>query len=468
MEQRSKYRAGPFMALAGICLLMSGCGEGNLSLPSLGKSSKTDAVPAAAIEAAVASAKAVDSADVVSTASTKSVSAQAQADLTEDASRVVRALSARDSVLIENTAFDTVARSVMARSGRASEAELMSARLRADAANKNWLPRIGPNVSLSSLGDLVASLVVEMVIFDNGKKKAERRFAAADVEVAAVNLAQDANTRVYTALGLYVAGLTAAHEARVSSEAHSRLKQFEQMIQLRVNGGVSDMSDLQVISAKLREAAAERDTSREAADTAFAELDAMSSVPLGSLRKMSDLDAMPMGLTPLPVLKAEAVKTRDVAQAVMDRADMLPGLKISASVSKSSTDAALVAAGEQLLGLGTGASLGAIEATQEAAARRVIQEKEDSDRLVARLQVKNRSLNSQMSKSTTLIRDARDTFNLFQDQFQTGGRSIMDVVNAYENLKRIERDAVRLPYERSLIQLELASHLGALVDGGAI
>ena len=44
----------------------------------------------------------------------------------------------------------------------------------------------------------------------------------------------------------------------------------------------------------------------------------------------------------------------------------------------------------------------------------------------------------------------------------------MDVVNIYENAMRLERDNVRLKYELALIQVELASLYGTLVNGGNV
>lgn len=97
----------------------------------------------------------------------------------------------RRSLLAEDSAYGQVAAAAIAASSRAAEAELISAKLRAEAASKNWLPTLGPSVSLTELGDLVAGLLIEQVLFDNGRRKAERAFAAADVEVAAVNLSED-------------------------------------------------------------------------------------------------------------------------------------------------------------------------------------------------------------------------------------------------------------------------------------
>jgi adhesin transport system outer membrane protein len=120
----------------------------------------------------------------------------------EAASPIIAALLERRSLLEEGSIYREVGEAAISASARASEAELISAKLRAEAKAKNWLPTIGPSVSLTDLGDLVAGILVEQILFDNGRRKAEREFAAADVEVAAVNLSIDMNTRVQTAVGL--------------------------------------------------------------------------------------------------------------------------------------------------------------------------------------------------------------------------------------------------------------------------
>ena len=92
--------------------------------------------------------------------------------------------------------------------------------------------------------------LLEQVLFDNGRRKAERAFAAADVEVAAVNLAIDMNTRVETAVGLYVAGLRGDEKAALNTRALSRMGAFERIVIGRVEGGVADLADRRVTEAK--------------------------------------------------------------------------------------------------------------------------------------------------------------------------------------------------------------------------
>jgi adhesin transport system outer membrane protein len=79
-------------------------------------------------------------------------------------SHIIQGLTSRRAALPSGSSFDKVATSVLAANSRAAEAELRSARLRSEAASKNWLPKIGPQISLSSLGSLVANLVVVVVV----------------------------------------------------------------------------------------------------------------------------------------------------------------------------------------------------------------------------------------------------------------------------------------------------------------
>ncbi|MDP5349080.1 MAG: TolC family protein, partial [Paracoccaceae bacterium] len=89
-----------------------------------------------------------------------------------EVSALLNDLMGRRSALPGGSALASVADAVLAADSRPAGAALRSARLRARAQSRNWLPSIGPQVSLSSLGSVVAMLVVEQVIFDNGRKKA--------------------------------------------------------------------------------------------------------------------------------------------------------------------------------------------------------------------------------------------------------------------------------------------------------
>ncbi len=382
-------------------------------------------------------------------------------------SQIIQGLAARRSALLPGSSFDQVAKAVLAANSRTAEAELRAARLRSEAASKNWLPRIGPDISLTSLGSVVANLVVDQVLFDNGRKKGEREFAIADVEVAAVTLAVDTNDRVHTGLTLYVTAAEAREKATLSEAALRDMGHFEYVMGERVRGGVSDMSDLNILRQKLAETRATQTANAELARTSLAELNAMAIQPVSGLRGVPELAVSADAAQPLPVVLAEAEKTRSIARAKVERAGQLPGLSAGGTVGDS-TNVGMRVTTDSLIGFGTGATLKAIEAAKETAARRVAQAQEDSARSLRKLESQIAAKSRQAGEAARLTAQARGNLDLFQQQYDAGQRQVMDVVGVYETFARQQQAEVSLKYEVVRLRLDMARLLGVLADGDQI
>lgn len=385
----------------------------------------------------------------------------------QEPSEIISKLQTRQSLLASGTSYDQVAGSTLAASARPAEAELRAARLRARAADKNWLPTLGPSISLSSLGDLVASLVVDQVIFDNGRKKAEREFARADVEAAAVNLSIDTNDRVSTALILYLKAQESRQKAAAADRALGAMREFDRIMTARVKGGVSDISDQNVIRAKLAELQSLYDSEMLNANTALAELKAMSANDISDLRGVQTLVQPTPDHKPLTVLLAQTELDRDVAQAKIDRAGLLPGLSAQGTIGKNSS-AGLVLDSDQGFGFGTMDNLAAVKAAREGAERRILQAQEDSRRRQAALAQKLSSQKARSVQTNELVGQARANTDLFKRQFDAGRRTVMDVVGVVENLNRMEQQNVSVRYDIARTEVEIAREFGALVDGDTI
>lgn len=383
-------------------------------------------------------------------------------------SAIISDLLERRSALPDGSAFDRIAGPVLKAYSRAAESELKAARLRAQAASKNWLPQIGPNISLTSLSDIVAQLAVDMVLFDHGRKKAERAFAKADVELAAVTLSEDTNDRVLTALTLYLKGAEARDRVTLETSVLKDMQHFEWIMNERVKGGVSDMSDLNILRQKLFEIEARLAAQKEAETTAFAELNAMSAQPLNDVTGLADVRVGSFDARPLDVLRAEAERDRDIAQARIDRAGLLPGVSAGGTLGDGGSGISVNAGGDGLLGLGTGASLKAAEAAKEAADRRVAQATEDTNRTLSRLETRLSALSRQVAEASALTQAAKQNLDLFQKQYDAGQRQVMDVVGVYETFAEQQSKQVSLKYELALTRLKVARELGLLADGGQI
>ena len=382
-------------------------------------------------------------------------------------SQIIQGLSLRSSVLPQGDVSRVVASSVLAANSRTAEAELRAATLRSEAASKNWLPKIGPQISLTSLGAVVANLVVDQVLFDNGRRKGEREFAVADVEVAAVSLAQDTNKRVATALGLYTTAAQARENATLGQATLKDMSHFEWVMQERVKGGVSDMSDLTILRQKLSEIRADYTASVEREATSLSELNAMSIQPLTDLRGVPDIPVTAFAGEPLIVVRAKAERTRSIAAAKVERAGKLPGLSAGGTIGEGST-LGLNIGSDQLLGLGTKASLDATALAGETANRKLRQSVEDSNRDLRRLEQQISAKSRQAAEAVTLATQAKRNLDIFQEQYDAGQRQVMDVVGVYETYARQQQSQLTLKYDVVRLRIEMAQIQGVLADGGAI
>lgn len=382
-------------------------------------------------------------------------------------SDLVNDLMARRSALPQGSALGHVAGAVLIDETRAAGADLRGARLRARAQSRNWLPSVGPQVSLSSLGSVVAMLVVEQVLFDNGRKLAERDFAKADVEVAAVALVQDSNDRVLAALTLYLSAREAQDKAVLAASAARDMAHFEWIMSERVAGGISDRSDLQVLRQKLAEIRASQQTESEAAAAALAELAAMG-VRIADVPEQADF--APLSLpspapVPLSVRLAEAELARAEARARAERAGFLPGLTATGALGRNAPDPTVDLRMARPLGFGTADDLRALDAATEGERRKVDQAREEANRRLRRLDQERAALTRQASDAAALSGRAKANLDLFQIQYDEGQRQVMDVVGLYEQFARQQQAAATLRYRAVLTEVQIAAALGLLADG---
>lgn len=381
-------------------------------------------------------------------------------------SALIDELLNRRSVLPDGP-YAQVAQSVLAANARAAEAELRAAMLRSQAREMNWLPSLGPNISLTSLGGLVAGLVIDQTLFDGGANRAEREFARADVEVAAVALAQDTNDRVYQALDLYLTAQAAEARAAVNEGGMTRMERFEYVMSERVNAGINDRADLQLVQQKLTQMRSDILEDREAAASARSELAAMSATSLDGVRGISTLGDVTGTGQPLDVLKTEAEGTRGLAEARALQAGYVPNVSASGTIGQSDS-AGLGVSIPNGFGFGRGADMAAIDAMGQAAELQVAEQREDTARQVAAIEGQITSLRRQQANISTIIEQANANYTLFEEQLRGGQRSVPEVVGVFRTKLNAERDAVALRYDLARMELKLARIYGTLVDGEEI
>ena len=382
---------------------------------------------------------------------------------TPEPSAIILSLQSRSSAIRPGTAYATIAAATLASDARVAEAELRAVRLRSAATDKNWMPSIGPAISLTSLGDMVANLVVESVIFDNGKKKAERAMARAEVEVAAVSLVSDGNERVYEALDLYLTALEGGESQRLSREALLDMRRFRWIMNERVKGGVSDMSDLTIIAQKIAEIESSMKDAQDKRDTALAELSAMTDRDLSDLTGIGALDMSAGNIETLGVVVAKVHSKRDQAAADMERAGNLPSIVASASGGSNHVVGGIRTEG--LFDFGRKDRNQALDAEEEALARRVKETEETSQRKIRSYEAKLTAAQRAYQEAVRLSKQAKSNLDLFQSQYEAGQRQVMDVVGVYETFARQQHTMNTQRFLAAKYEVLIAREYGVLVAG---
>lgn len=383
----------------------------------------------------------------------------------EGGSALIADLLARRSALPAGGAFATVASAVLEADAGAAAAELRIARLRSEARSKNWLPKLGPVVSLTSLNGLAAGFLLEQALFDHGRRKAEREYAAADVEVAAVTLSADINQRVYEGLVHYVSAEQARAQGALAARANERLAGFADIMRQRVEGGLSDRSEQQVIEQHLVEMRATLAADQEAEASAMAELAAMSAQPLDGVRGIDSLAVVGSAVEPLSLVKARGEGKRDMAEAKAAKAGLLPSLTASADISGGEINPGVKLGGSGLLGIGTKAEFEALNATQDVVDRRTAEAGEAAQRRIVALERQITTLQSRQAQGEAVLSQTSGNLELFVEQYKLGRRTLLELVGQYDSYARLERDQAALRFEIARLELEIARDRGLLVDG---
>lgn len=389
------------------------------------------------------------------------VAQQGAAD-TAAPSEVIGGLMARRSLLGAGP-LAQVADAVIDANSRAAEAELRAAVLRSAAKSRNWLPRIGPSLNLTSLGGFVAGLVIDQALYDHGARAAERAYARADVEVAATALAEDSNARVHEALGLYLTAQKALAQAAALSAADADIARYIWIVEERVNAGITDRAELQVVRQRRDQINADIAADRETAAVAMAELNAMAALLVDHLRGLSSIGSPPAGSESLPVIKARAEGERAMAEAAVLRAGYLPGLSLGGDIAGDGLG--LTVAAPNGIGFGQAEAIAAAEAEGQAVALRVTREQEATDRAVAQLEGRLTSLTRQAAENRSIADQARENYRLYAEQQRAGQRDVTDVVAVLDTRLRADRAAVGYDYDIVAARLAIAARLGLLVNG---
>ncbi|MBE9638958.1 hypothetical protein [Salipiger mangrovisoli] len=139
---------------------------------------------------------------------------------------ILTALATRQGAILPGTPYAAIARAVLEGDAFRTESELRVARLRGEAEELDWLPDLAPVPSLTALRRMSEDAQALPERFDTPRKQAERDLALAEIDGAAVALAEGANAQVFEAISAHLvaeeARLRAGRQAALTAMARAR------------------------------------------------------------------------------------------------------------------------------------------------------------------------------------------------------------------------------------------------------
>ena len=273
----------------------------------------------------------------------------------------------------------------------------------------------------------------------------------------------DGNERVYEALDLYLTALEGGESQRLNREALLDMRRFRWIMNERVKGGVSDISDLTILAQKIAEIESSMKDAQDKRDTALAELSAMTDRDLSDLNGIGALYMSAGNIETLGVVAAKVQSKRDQAAADMERAGNLPS--IVATASGGSNDVVGGIRTEGLFDFGRKDRNQALDAEEEVLARRVKEAEEASQRKIRSYEAKLTAAQRAYQEAVRLSKQAKSNLDLFQSQYEAGQRQVMDVVGVYETFARQQHTMNTQRFLAAKYEVLIAREYGVLVAG---
>jgi len=367
-----------------------------------------------------------------------------------------------------NRIYDTIARSLSEQSPLASKASLEGQKLLGEGYNQNRLPQVSPTSSVDDDGDLIGRLIVEQVIFDNGRFKAGKKLLTADESRAFSDYLIEANEDIATGIDVY---LRAVRLQRLLSASEKLALKYDDLHKIaidRVSGGVGKRSESSLFEIRKLQTHAQSASVRAELQSAKTQLqtltgkDSFSFVPqrfnFGPSREALAQDIFE---TAPAILRVKADVESRLAELEQAKANRLPALSFRGSLG-AGTGLGLGADDQQPLYWGKNLNTEAILKNIEAEELRVKRAKRDAKVEMAALDQQINALDGQLPNQQTLIDLAEKRADNFKTDFRAGAATMVEAISLLETLKTLQTQYIDMEHERLSAELQFARILGVL------
>jgi|GEM_PF-3579949 len=378
-----------------------------------------------------------------------------------------------------NKAYEAIARAIITQTPSASAASLEGQKLLGRAYNQNRLPQVSPTASVEDDGDVIGRLIIEQVIFDNGRFKAGKKLFTADEARVFGDYLIETNEDIAQGINVYLRAVRLQSLLSASEKLAVKYDDLHKIALDRVSGGVGKRSESSLFEIRKLQTHAQSDTIRAELKTTRAELQALTGndnfvltprrFNFGGSREAL---AQEIFETTPTILRTQADVDARIAELEQAKADRLPSLSFRGSLGAGTglglgaddqvNDARLGLSVSQPLYWGKNLNTEAILKNIEAEELRVKRVKRDAKVEMASHDQQIKALETQLPNQQTLVNLAEKRAENFKTDFRAGAATMVEAISLLETLKTLQTQYIDMEHDRLNNELQFARILGIL------
>lgn len=340
--------------------------------------------------------------------------------------------------------------------------ELEALRHKSKGHKRLRLPRISPIAALTSPGEVVARLLFEQVVFDNGRYRAG--LAAIEAEEAKVQAEYQiaANDAVSEAIVAYLQA--DGYDARAAlAERSSRLYQrFSKQANERLQGGVGSAPDVALFDLKAAEMKAAALDYNQVARQARQKFELLTGQSFPDVSPpVMQIPFVDISSTPIYIASL-AQSDMLLADADRAKAESLPSVVLSAIVEKDGSVGGEVGLDNWDLLAGSAANDAARSRHQQSLAQ-AAETLQDVKLRVQELRSKESGSLQSAHNAHRLARMAKSDIGTFEQKLMAGQSQIAEAVSVISSAHRAEMNYISAQESLLTAQLEMARISGLLI-----
>lgn len=380
-----------------------------------------------------------------------------------------RSLTMRDAVL-SAVEYSAEVRAIMASKAQAG--------VSISIAKSGYMPTLDSSAGIGTDQDYDYQVSLNQPLYDFGQTAAKISQARSGKDIASAQLREAKEKAALEAAQAYIAVQRAVELVDIASENITILKRFEHLAKMRSEGGVTDVSEVELAGVHLGDAEStlrEEEGSLRAAQSAFIAKVGYTPTNLAEpsdlKMKIVDFGEVVSAAANAPAVDVANAREQEAIHSLdVEKASLYPVLSAEAyyrggdTGRNDGTGIGLRVKGPTLNGFSNFQRVEAMNHAAQSARWSAEAAKRNAAAQVKEFIDREPTLSSQAAILDQQLKRAKKLRGLYEDQFKLGERKLIDLITVQSDIVRNQRSRVNARYDIISLQYAAVGALGKLLE----